>query len=482
MKNNRQIGLDGKSFVSSSLKRGTIFVLMLLLCGAVTAASDILKLTGSSGAVMSTFTTTLLIYDFIVSLLLIVVVFYAYFLECGLSVPVLRHKPLLVFGFFRLGYYILLAYYICYRSLYCLTHTDTVRFPMVLFYSVYFVLIFCCILANCFIYNILTRNTIRRSYKKTFHTLASVGIVMEVLMPITYIIARVTLVDSGDEFFTSAFCDFMRLCVCPLLLTGVWFLFLHSIKQIDEVFGEVDDALRNKRYQITYGAITDGKTDKTDQKKESAKPVAAAAFLPAPSKTVSVLPAPADLSAQASNMAASGQAARQAPKIASPAEIALASMSSEERKAVEATITDAATVQQQKNYRAASVPAPAAPKPVIDPIEPVRIPEQSLTHDGGTTLAYVADMRPVELGGQPGVQAIPLVQEFDPFPETKAPMPKKQVQAKQTQARQKGSAPAKPGKKAQPVRNDQKTGQRGVDTYRSRTGQSGQGRGRAGHR
>ena len=113
MNKNRQIGLDGKAFISACLRRGGIFVFFLLVYGALNAFSDILKLTGSSGAAMSPFTTTLLVYDFIVSLLLIVVVFYAYFLECGSSVPVLKHKPIVVFGLFRLGYYILLAYYVC---------------------------------------------------------------------------------------------------------------------------------------------------------------------------------------------------------------------------------------------------------------------------------------------------------------------------------------------------------------------------------
>ncbi len=408
MKNNRQIGLDGKAFISACLRRGGIFVFLLLIYGALNAFSDILKLTGASGAAMSPFTTTLLIYDFVVSLLLIVVVFYAYFLECGSSVPVLRHKPIVVFGLFRLGYYILLAYYVCYRALYCLTHLDTVRLPMFFFYACYFLVIFCCIIANSYIYNVLTRNVIRRNYRKAFHRLATVGIVAQAILPITYIIARATMVDAGDEFFTSSFCDLLRLCICPLLLSSIWFLFLHSIRQIDEVFGEVDDALRNKRYQITYSAITDGKKGK----KESAAPVAAAAFLPAPSKTVSTANSP-QTPAQQFNTAPVVPPAQPAAPVMSPAEAAYAMKSPEERAAAAATVTDAVA-----EMNALAVEMPAQP---VAPSVPV-LPEESLIQQGGTTMAYVADPSASEDGVGVGVRVVPVVQEFNPFPESTAPL------------------------------------------------------------
>ncbi|MBP3414767.1 MAG: hypothetical protein J6L81_06200 [Clostridia bacterium] len=90
MKNNRQIGLDGKIFITDCLKRSTYFIYGLLLFGAVGALSDILKLLGAGGTPMSTFTVTLLMYDFISLLLLIIVVFYAHYLECGSNIPILK--------------------------------------------------------------------------------------------------------------------------------------------------------------------------------------------------------------------------------------------------------------------------------------------------------------------------------------------------------------------------------------------------------
>ncbi len=411
MKNNRQIGLDGKAFISACLRRGGIFVFMLLIYGGLNAFADILKLTGASGAAMSSFTTTLLIYDFIVSLLLIVVVFYAYFLECGSSVPLLRHKPIVVFGLFRLGYYILLAYYVCYRALYCLTHPENVRSTLFFFYACYFVVIFCCIIANSYIYNILTRNVIRRSYRKSFHALANIGIVFQAALPITYIIARVTMVDAGDEFFTTSVCDLLRLCICPLLLSSIWFLFLHSIRQIDEVFGEVDDALRNKRYQITYAAIADGKKGK----KKNADPVAAAAFLPAPPKPVSTANSPQTPAQQ------SGAAAIMGSTVMSPAEMAFAGKSPEERAAAEATITDAATELDAEKNKPAEEPVVTAP-PVPEVPQVTVIPEESLIQQGGTTMAYVAEMSEDNSGVVSGVRVVPVVQDYNPFPEGSKPV------------------------------------------------------------
>ncbi|MBQ4313077.1 MAG: hypothetical protein IJC18_02595, partial [Clostridia bacterium] len=267
MKNNRQIGLDGKVFVSSCLRRGTMFVFILMVYGIFTAVADILKLTGASGAIMGSFTTTLLLFDFIVSLALVVVVFYAYFLECGYSVPMVGHKPLVIFGLFRLAYYILLCYYICYRALYCLVNHDTVPLSLFFFYAVYFVLIIHCILANCYVFNVLTRNVIRRSYIKSFHAMSTVGIIVQVLLPITYLIARLTMNDIGDEYFTSSVCDLLRLCISPLLLVSVWFLFIHSIDQVREVFDEVDTALRERRYQITYSTPESDNDPKAGGKK-----------------------------------------------------------------------------------------------------------------------------------------------------------------------------------------------------------------------
>jgi|GEM_PF-2870492 len=478
MKNNRQIGLDGKAFISACLRRGGIFVFMLLIYGALNAFSDILKLTGASGAAMSSFTTTLLIYDFVVSLLLIVVVFYAYFLECGSSVPVLRHKPIVVFGLFRLGYYILLAYYVCYRALYCLTHPDIVRPTLFFFYACYFVLIFCCIIANSYIYNVLTRNVVRRSYRRTFHILADVGVVVQIALPITYIIARATMVDAGDEFFTTSFCDLLRLCICPMLLSSVWFLFMHSIRQIDEVFGEVDDALRNKRYQITYSAITDGKKKK---KKDMAAPVAAAAFLPAPSKTVSTANSP-QTPAQQNNVARSS--------VMSPAEMAFASKSPEERAAAEATITDAATEIEEKNVSSETTQFEA--QPAVPEVPQVTVlPEESLIQQGGTTMAYVADVAEPESGIASGVRVVPVVQEYNPFPEGARPSgngkkPQNHKQGGKRPNGQRGQKRPGNGQKRPANAQNRQGGQNRGGAQRQAQGRSGQNRSnnqnRSGHR
>ncbi len=279
MKNNRQIGLDGKIFISTSMHRGTFFVFLLMLYGIVAATADILKLTGASGVAMGSFTTTLLIYDFIVSLLLVVVVFYAYFLECGADVPVIKEKPLLLFGFFRLGYYLLLAYYLCYRMLYCAVNRDTVSTSVCIFYAVYLCLIVILILANCNIFNILTRNLIRRSYKKSFHRLAVAGFIIQALLPISYIVARFLMEDIGDEYFTTAVCDLVRLLIAPMLLTSVWFLFLHGVEQVNDVYSEVDSALKGKRYQITYSSGTS--SEKGSKRKGQTAPPATATLLPA---------------------------------------------------------------------------------------------------------------------------------------------------------------------------------------------------------
>lgn len=285
MKNNRQIGLDGKVFISACMHRGPLFVIILVFYGLLTAVADILKLTGASGVAMSPFTTTLLLYDFVVSLMLIVVIFYAYFLECGANVPVLKEKPIMVFGLFRLGYYVLLAYYICYRAMYCIVNRDSVPASLSFFYFVYLGLIILLILANCYIFNTLARNIIRRSYGKSFHRLAACGIILQALLPIAYIFARIFMQDLGDEYFTTAVCDLIRLCICPILLTSIWFLFLHGVEQVKEIYGEVDSALRSKQYQITYTADGDSKKSRNNTHKASAT------VLPAPSASSLSLPA-----------------------------------------------------------------------------------------------------------------------------------------------------------------------------------------------
>lgn len=267
MKNNRQVGLDGKVFLTSCLKRSSVYVIGVILFGIINAIADVMKLTGKSGIAMSSLTTTLISVDLIVSLLFVVVVFYAYFLECGSSIPVLREKPIIVLGYCRLAYNVLLCYYIVYRAMYCLVNSSVVPFGILMFYIVYMVVTFLSILACCVVINIISRNMIRRIYAKTLRNLAVVGIVFTSLTPVMYIIARFWIGEIGDEFFTGSFCDLLRLCIAPLFYLCLWIVMLKARTVTAEVFGEVDAAIRDRRYQITY---TDN-TKENDEKPESRK-------------------------------------------------------------------------------------------------------------------------------------------------------------------------------------------------------------------
>lgn len=287
MKNNRQIGLDGKIFITDCLKRSTFFVYGLLLFGGVGALSDILKLLGAGGTTMSTFTVTLLMYDFISLLLLIIVVFYAHFLECGSNIPILKEKPVIVLCWIRMGYSVLLGYYICYRVMYTFAHPGEGLGALSFYYIAYLVIIILSIFSETFIINILSRNIVRRSYEKSFHRLSSIGIIAQALLPIAYLFVRIFYKDVGDEFFTSSFCDLLRLCIAPILYTSLWFIYVGAVKQVGAVFNEVDTALREKRYQITYSEpeankkLKAGKKNKKN-KKRIPKPAAAAGALAAP--------------------------------------------------------------------------------------------------------------------------------------------------------------------------------------------------------
>lgn len=267
MKNNRQVGLDGKVFLTSCLKRSSIYVIGIILYGLVTAIADVLKLTGKSGAQMSSLTTTLISVDLIISLLFIVVIFYAYFLECGSNIPVLREKPIIILGYCRLAYNVLLCYYVVYRAMYCIVNRSDVPFGVLAFYFIYMVVTFMSILTACFIINVISRNMIRRIYIRSLKNLAIVGMIFTSLMPLMYIIARFWLRDIGDEYFTGSFCDLLRLCIAPLMYLCVWIVLLKARTVTAEVFGEVDAAIRDRRYQITY---TD-KSKETAEKAESKK-------------------------------------------------------------------------------------------------------------------------------------------------------------------------------------------------------------------
>ena len=397
MKNNRQIGLNGRIFISNTLRSNSMFVFILMAGGLLTAFADILKLTGRSGAVMGTFTTTLLLYDFIVSLLLVIVVFYAYFLECGDSVPVLREKPLVLFGLFRLGYYILLAYYICYRALYCITHTETVSSSLFVYYMVQFVLVFLLILANCFVYNILTRNMIRRSYIKSFHRLATAGMIVQLILPIAYIVARILMSETGDEYFTTSLCDMLRLCICPLCSISVWMLYISAIGQVKEVFEEVDKALRERRYQITYTAPDNSEEARKSGKKNA---VASTAFLPAPPK--------------AEQRAVAGQS--EAPK----------ALGAADTRKKDTGVNTSSSVSQKSGAVAA---ATAMSQNEAIPVTNTPVMTDPVTHEPYVAVPVPVAAMPTDYS-EGNVQnpngvvytAVPLVQEFDPFPSDSAPL------------------------------------------------------------
>lgn len=278
MKNNRQIGLDGRVFLTGCLKSSSMYVFGFLIFGLLNAVGDILKLTGKSGEVMSGLTTTLISIDLAISLLIVVVVFYAYFLECGSNIPVLRDKPLTILGHCRLGYCVLLSYYILYRAMFCLVYREETPFSILLFYLVYLMITLFSIYACCFMLNILQRNMIRRSYIKSFRVLSSLGLVFSVLMPITYIVARFWIKDVGDEYFTASLCDLLRLCISPIFYASVWFVFIKATENVKLVFDEVDNAIREKRYQITY---TEEQTEETVGKGKKKKKKALPAKAPA---------------------------------------------------------------------------------------------------------------------------------------------------------------------------------------------------------
>ncbi|MBE6753798.1 MAG: hypothetical protein E7559_05560 [Ruminococcaceae bacterium] len=454
MKNNRQIGLNGRIFVTNCLHNNAMFVFVLIAGGLLTALADILKLTGHSGALMGKFTTTLLLYDFVVSLLLVVVLFYAYFLECGDSVPILRERPLVIFGLFRLGYYILLLYYICYRALYCVTHKTQISQSLFFFYIIYGVLVFLLILANCFLYNVLTKNMIRRSYSKSFHRLATIGLIVQCILPIVYIVARILMADVGDEYFTSSMCDMLRLCICPLFSVCVWLLYIGAIGQVKGVFEEVDTALRERRYQITYTA-----PDQSEEGKKGKKnAVASTAFLPAPPKAETAALSGATAAA-ALPAAPKSKTAVSAPAPKKPAPAA----APQERKPaapaapVTPPVQQAAPAPQPTEFGAPAAPAqPAYPNPPVYPAAP----------------------------------AVPLVQEYNPYPEQTAPQPQQvrpqPVRTGQPQRTQHGGQPRKQGgapvkRQGQPAGRNSGRPQQGGGQNAHRTG-SYRGQGQQGSR
>jgi len=274
----------------------------------------------------------------------------------------------------------------------------------------------------------------------------------------------------------------------------------------------VDDALRNKRYQITYSAITDGKKGKT--RRETASPVAAAAYLPAPSKTVSTANSPqTPVQQQAAQRppvqpveTQPGQPVETRPNqpVMSPAEQAFSMLPPEQRAAAESTITDAATELSAPKSETAPepVPAPEMPAAPVVPSVPV-LPEESLIQQGGTTMAYIAEE--TDDGVVSGVRVVPVVQEYNPFPESNAPLHSPKKQTAQRRPTQQGGRPNNSGNKQgnrpngnkngspqnrkggqngsrKPQSNGNRGGQQQQRMNQSRSGQNRSNQNRANHR
>ena len=261
MKSNRQIGLDGRVFITDCLSDGIFFVYSIILSGFLGAAGDIMKLLGQSSRGMDAITNSLIICDLVCSLSMIIVTYYVYFMHCGENIPKLGTKPLIFLEYLRLAYYGVLAYEVIYRFACDLQSGSGVPAAIPIFYFFYFAWIVCCICAAMFILTVLHQNVIRRSYAKSFKILALAGLVTNVIVPLVYFITRIWVRGWGDGFYSAGLCDFVRFALAPVFYAAVWFLFMSAIDQVDRVFNEVDNAIRDRRYRIEIEEKTaaDGK-------------------------------------------------------------------------------------------------------------------------------------------------------------------------------------------------------------------------------
>ncbi|MBQ9902371.1 MAG: hypothetical protein IJM51_08320 [Clostridia bacterium] len=252
MKGNRQIGLDGRIFINDCLSDGLFFVYSIMLSGILGAVGDIMKLTGKSGTVMNTLTNGLILMDLACCLGLVLVSYYVYFMNCGESMPKLGVKPLIYLEYVRLAYYGMLLYDVLYRFCDQILHSGHYPIAMSVFYVVYMGWLISCSFAAMFILTVLNQNMIRRSYSFSFKMLALTGLSINIVMPIVFFITKIWIKGAGDGFYSSALCDFLRLGIAPIFYAALWFLFLNAIDQVDRVFNEVDNAIRDKNYRIEF--------------------------------------------------------------------------------------------------------------------------------------------------------------------------------------------------------------------------------------
>jgi hypothetical protein len=279
LKGNRQIGLDGRIFINDCLSDGIFFVYSIILSGILGATGDIMKLLGKSSATMDSLTNGLIIMDLACCLGLVLVSYYIYFMNCGENMPRFGVKPLIYLEYVRLAYYGMLIYDILYRFSDEILHSGRYPVSMSIFYAVYLGWLIACAFAAMFILTVLNQNMIRRSYSFSFKMLALIGLAINIALPLVFFITRIWVKGGGDGFYSSGVCDFIRLGIAPIFYAALWFLFLNAIDQIDRVFNEVDNAIRDKNYRIEFDNDDESrpkkkkKTDKPDQsqKDKSAK-------------------------------------------------------------------------------------------------------------------------------------------------------------------------------------------------------------------
>lgn len=267
LKGNRQIGLDGRIFISDCLSDGIFFVYSIILSGILGAVGDILKLIGKSSYAMDSLTNGLIIMDLACCLGLVMVSYYVYFMNCGENMPQLGVKPLIYLEYVRLAYYGMLIYDVLYRFSDEILHSGKYPFAMSVFYVFYLGWLIACAFAAMFILTVLNQNMIRRSYSDSFKMLALTGLAINIAMPLVFFITKIWVKGAGDGFYSSGLCDFIRLGIAPIFYAALWFLFLNAIDQVDRVFSEVDNAIRDKNYRIEFEEENNKKSGKKPGKK-----------------------------------------------------------------------------------------------------------------------------------------------------------------------------------------------------------------------
>lgn len=280
MKNNRQIGLDGKMFVNNCLRRSPVQSIILGASGLVFALGDAIKLLTQPN--MAPAVATLLTVDFIASLLLVVIVFYAHGLECGRNVPGIGERGLLIFGYSRTLYLAGLFYVTIYRGSFSASDSGELPVVLAVYYLLYALMCLFAVFAESYVLNTLMRNNLRRSYVVSLRTLGIFAGITQPAVVIAYIVARFTMGQTGDDFFTAGFGDFLRLCLAPGMYISLAFICLGASTEVRGMLNEVDTALKDKRYQINYDTepdrkkITGSKSGSGTQKKRvRQKPVKA---------------------------------------------------------------------------------------------------------------------------------------------------------------------------------------------------------------